>query len=144
MFQGKRKWVCAHYNLKSTSSYKWHNFYEQSSILTPEQLKSENTVILEGLEAAFQKSLCKGEAANREEWAEFLEVWKAWEKGGQGRAVIFIGCDISKGIVPLLESERKWRDITGWCYQELCRQCNRVDVIWSGLAQTIKGESGAL
>lgn len=136
--------MCTHYHLKSAPSYKWYNFYEQSNIPTPEQLEGEYAVILEGLEAALQKSLCKGEAAIREEWAKFLEVWKVWEKGVPGRKVIFIGCDISKGIVPLLESERKWRDITGWCYQELSKQCNRVDVIWNGLAQTIKGESGAL
>lgn len=106
----------------------------------PEQLTGETLVIFEGLEAIIKHSIDHEVAATREHWREIFNVWQNWEVEKHDRKVIFIGCDITKGVVPLLEIDRNWRDITGWCYQDLTQVCTRVDVIWNGLAQTIKLE----
>ncbi|HHY71659.1 MAG TPA: cobalamin biosynthesis protein [Bacillus bacterium] len=138
-FQGKRSWVSSNYRLNVRDDWKWHNYYEDSDILMPNELLSEKLVILEGLEEIVKHSIIK-EDVIRKKWKSIFHAWKTWELAEYGRTVIFIGCDISKGIVPILESDRKWRDITGWCYQELASLSSRVDIIWNGLAQTIKSE----
>jgi len=37
-----------------------------------------------------------------------------WEKEREGRQLILIGTDISKGIVPIEKRDRLTRDVTGW------------------------------
>lgn len=57
------------------------------------------------------------------------------------RKLVIIGTDISKGIVPLEKENRLWRDFTGWVYQDLVAKAERVDVIWYGINQIMKGQT---
>jgi adenosylcobinamide kinase / adenosylcobinamide-phosphate guanylyltransferase len=52
---------------------------------------------------------------------------------------ILIGDEIGNGIVPVSSSERRWRDETGFVYQYLAQKADRVDRVWAGLGQKIKG-----
>ena len=52
---------------------------------------------------------------------------------------VIIGDDISCGVIPVDEFERRWRDNTGIIYQNLAGQADRVDYIWAGLALKLKG-----
>ncbi|MGL4391957.1 MAG: bifunctional adenosylcobinamide kinase/adenosylcobinamide-phosphate guanylyltransferase [Fusobacteriaceae bacterium] len=51
---------------------------------------------------------------------------------------IFIGDDISCGIVPLEESERNWRDEVGRLYQKFSREAEEVYRVWRGISQKLK------
>lgn len=131
-----------HYELNNRTYYIWHNFYESEEIQLPAKVENSNIVIFEGLERAFKNGLEQENIRSREAWTYWFEGWRSWEKQEMDRHVIFIGCDISKGIVPMDKSERLWRDLTGWCFQDLSRLSNRVDVIWSGLSMTMKESDG--
>ncbi len=52
---------------------------------------------------------------------------------------VIIGDDISCGVVPVDEFERRWRDNTGYLYQVLAERAERVDYIWAGLNFKLKG-----
>ena len=54
------------------------------------------------------------------------------------RKLVVIGSDITKGIVPVEKENRLWRDVTGWAYQDLAAQADKIDIIWYGCNQTIK------
>jgi len=109
-------------------------------MIKPEHLQNEKLIVFEGMEELLKNRLQQKETDIWEQWVTVINGWKAWEAAGADRKVVFIGCDISKGIVPLDYCDRQWRDITGWCYQELARLCNKVEIIWNGIAQTIKSE----
>jgi adenosyl cobinamide kinase/adenosyl cobinamide phosphate guanylyltransferase len=103
-------------------------------------MKIDNGVIvLEGVEL-WLKDLTKNYEANkcREIWNRRLENWLTWEKANLNRKLIVIGTDITKGIVPLEAENRRWRDVTGWAFQDIAAKSKKVDVIWYGLNQTIK------
>lgn len=51
---------------------------------------------------------------------------------------ILIGDEIGCGIVPTSDFDRKWRDETGWIYQLLTENADRVDRVWAGIGQTLK------
>ncbi len=61
-----------------------------------------------------------------------------WEQAEPTRKVVLIGTDFSKGIVPMEPERRKWRDVTGWFYQDLIKKAERVDQIWYGLSTQVK------
>lgn len=96
-------------------------------------------LVIEGIEQ-FLKEDCKvlDEHTCRESWRKRLKEWKVWEASGRKRKIVIIGTDISKGIVPLEQADRKWRDMTGWVYQDISSNADRVDVIWYGLNRQIK------
>ena len=52
---------------------------------------------------------------------------------------VLIGDEIGSGIVPIDPFERLWRDETGFVYQILAAQADRVDRIWAGLPCRLKG-----
>lgn len=128
-FQGKRKWVVEHYRLTEVA-HVWCSGYTQAAVLPGEV--HAHMVVFEGLEAWIRR------LPERAYWESFFQAWYEWERGADGRYVIWIGCDITQGIVPLEKEERQWRDVTGWCYQQLAKQCTRVDRIWCGLAERMK------
>ena len=53
--------------------------------------------------------------------------------------VILIGDEIGSGIVPVDTFERKWRDETGRVYVMLTKNADKVDRIWAGCVQNLKG-----
>jgi adenosyl cobinamide kinase/adenosyl cobinamide phosphate guanylyltransferase len=74
----------------------------------------------------------------RDKWQEMLAKWQAWEKTAVNRKIVLIGSDISKGIVPMEAADRKWRDASGWAFQDDAAAADRVDLIWYGISQNIK------
>jgi adenosylcobinamide kinase / adenosylcobinamide-phosphate guanylyltransferase len=92
----------------------------------------KSIVVFEGLEAWIRRM------PNRIHWEHVFQTWHDWEQENDERTVVWIGCDITQGIVPLTKEERNWRDVTGWCYQELVKRCDRVDRVWCGLVERMK------
>lgn len=126
-FNGKRKWVKEKY-----PEAKWVSAYNNDSFGFDNY---ESTIIvLEGIE-----TWVKDLSISRQEWREVVEDWLKWEQADLTRKVIFIGTDITKGIVPIEKEHRQWRDLTGWVYQDIVSVSNQVDVIWYGISKTIKG-----
>ncbi|MBA2873266.1 bifunctional adenosylcobinamide kinase/adenosylcobinamide-phosphate guanylyltransferase [Thermaerobacillus caldiproteolyticus] len=130
-FQGKRKWARQYYRLDEIESWMWCNGYEREYVL-PDANTLKQIIILEGLEASIRRT------PSRTHWEHVFQMWHDWEQGDDERTVVWIGCDITQGIVPLTKEERNWRDVTGWCYQELVKRCERVDRVWCGLVERIK------
>lgn len=56
----------------------------------------------------------------------------------EDRKLYLIGTDVGKGIVPIDEHLRTYRDVVGWCYQDVAKLAERVDIIWYGINTTIK------
>lgn len=138
-YNGKRKWVRAYYSLES-SRHLWLTAYETDSFLDPSAVILPPIVILEGLEHWINTQIDPEISADtlRKTAEDLIEPWLQWEKHRSSRTVVMIGCDISKGIVPIEKRDRLFRDVTGWVYQNLAKRADRADVIWYGIEQTIK------
>lgn len=128
-FNGKRKWVKAQY-----SEAEWISAYHGEELLEEPDAIDSPLVVLEGLE-----TWVKEHSLTREKWRIIIERWLRWEQEEDSRQLIIIGTDISKGIVPIEKEHRNWRDLTGWVYQDVVASCERVDVIWYGINQKMKG-----
>lgn len=136
-FNGKRAWVRERY-----PGALWISAYEGDSLdrFRPEECR-RFAVVFEGLEAWVKEILAeKGADETRSFFRGLFGRWRAWEQEDNRRTVVVIGTDILKGIVPVERELRNWRDLTGWVYQDLAGMCRRIDVIWYGISQTIKGE----
>ena len=136
-FNGKRAWVKDTYNRFKNKH--WVSAYDGHSLPINLIDFDEGVVILEGLEiwlkdltATFDANKC------RKIWVNYLEEWTTWENASEQRKLVVIGTDITKGIVPMEAENRRWRDVTGWAYQDIASKAEKVDVIWYGLNQTIK------
>jgi adenosylcobinamide kinase / adenosylcobinamide-phosphate guanylyltransferase len=134
-FNGKSEWV------RETNKQKleWLNVSEELTLPQPEPF--QNTVVLEGLESLILNEVRKEKEMNRirSEFHSLFEKWLNWEETSAHRNVIWIGSDIGRGIVPVDPAERKWRDLTGWVYQDLVKLSDHVYEIWFGLPQRLKG-----
>lgn len=125
-FNGKRKWV-----RKKYPDATWISAYEGESLA---RTFDSPKIVLEGIE-----TWVKDASLSREEWKDIISDWEKWEQEKDGRQVILIGTDIGKGIVPMEKENRSWRDVTGWVYQDIAAVCKKVDVVWYGINQTLKG-----
>ncbi|KAB7705378.1 hypothetical protein F9802_14870 [Bacillus aerolatus] len=134
-FNGKKQWVRKEFELDS-KPYQWHSFYASDEL---EEWKME-LIVLEGIERHVRRLIEKeeGSEAAREVWKEELAGWLNWETEKQGRQLILIGTDITKGIVPANAFDRMWRDAAGWCFQDAAEKADQVIQIWYGLPQKIK------
>lgn len=128
-FNGKRRWV-----RKMYPDAKWISAHEGELLLDALDSTNSSIVVLEGLE-----TWIKDYSLSREEWKKIILDWEKWEQEKFGRQLVLIGTDIGKGIVPLEKENRNWRDLTGWLYQDIAAVSEKVDVIWYGINQTIKG-----
>ncbi|WP_041964155.1 bifunctional adenosylcobinamide kinase/adenosylcobinamide-phosphate guanylyltransferase [Mesobacillus selenatarsenatis] len=134
-FNGKSKWVREQYQLNETE-HSWHSAYQKDPILEPD---NEKIVVFEGLEVWLRESAVSISLdETRQKWQSLIQKWLEWENQDSQRKVILIGCDISKGIVPMVSEDRRWRDITGWIYQDIMSVAERADVIWYGISQKLK------
>ncbi|WP_227936143.1 bifunctional adenosylcobinamide kinase/adenosylcobinamide-phosphate guanylyltransferase [Alkalihalobacillus deserti] len=88
------------------------------------------------MEAVVQTFL--GVEKPRESFQEWIETWIDWECHKKDRTLILIGTDIGKGVVPVEEEARRYRDLVGWCFQDMVKKAMRVDVIWYGLNEQLK------
>ena len=134
-FNGKRKWVKQYYSGDVT----WLSAYELDELGAPTG-ELTGTVILEGIEHWVRKEIDPELSADilLDKAIEKLEHWIEWEQKEANHKLVLIGTDISKGIVPIGKTDRLQRDVVGWIYQELVQRAERVDIIWYGMAQTIK------
>ncbi|MGM7684845.1 bifunctional adenosylcobinamide kinase/adenosylcobinamide-phosphate guanylyltransferase [Cytobacillus sp. Hm23] len=135
-FQGKRKWVVETYQLLTKESCCWISGYNDE---TSEIKEGFSIVVIEGIEALIKKSIdhCVDHQL-RSLWQEKITQWLNWENESEENLVILIGTDITQGLVPVEKTERLWRDIVGWCYQDIVQQSIRVDRIWCGISERIK------
>ncbi|HLR52568.1 MAG TPA: bifunctional adenosylcobinamide kinase/adenosylcobinamide-phosphate guanylyltransferase [Candidatus Avamphibacillus sp.] len=137
-YNGKANWVKKTYELNNTS-YTWLSAYKSTPC--PEDLLTYDTpcIILEGVEQWIKKKIEeKGSTFNRDDGRVLIKRWLDWEKQDESHQLIIIGTDISKGIVPIKQEDRLWRDLTGWFYQDLVKHSERFDVIWYGINQQFK------
>lgn len=138
-FNGKSKWVTEYYQLHDTPHLWISGYDEEAALDNPNEYKKGNIVIIEGVEVWLNdwiQQLTIDQA--RQKWQNLLQSWLDWEKQDQQYKIILIGTDITKGIVPMHAEERKWRDLTGWAYQDATKAANRVDLIWYGISQKLK------
>ena len=103
----------------------WISAYHQDLLPLSLDHLDENVVVIEGIEQWIKELLIEFEAeAVLEKWQALLEKWQIWERAEQGRMVILIGSDITKGIVPIEAENRVWRDVTGRVFQDTVSICN--------------------
>jgi adenosylcobinamide kinase / adenosylcobinamide-phosphate guanylyltransferase len=134
-FNGKRAWVKQNFERGS-----WLSAYQ--GIPFPHEINSkEDLLFIEGVEV-WLKEITEEYDLNQclDIFVSSLENWLLWEEANPNRKLVVIGTDISKGIVPMESENRIWRDVTGWAYQQLTAKAEKVEIIWYGLNQTIKGD----
>lgn len=137
-FNGKRKWVKAFYQLNEKNDYVWISAYEKNGAQMEWKAVDsfKTTTVIEGVEQFLYK--WSNQTNWREKWHDVFKSWEKWELENPMRKLVVIGTDITKGVVPLDERNRNWRDMTGWCYQDLVSHSKRVDVIWYGINERLK------
>ncbi|WP_164216483.1 bifunctional adenosylcobinamide kinase/adenosylcobinamide-phosphate guanylyltransferase [Virgibacillus sp. YIM 98842] len=137
---GKADWVKRTYGL-SNQSHIWISAYEKEPC--PINLAKYDTrfIVLEGAEQ-WIRQIIENQAGeyNRDDGRALIKKWLKWERKNPVHQLIIIGTDISKGIVPIQQLDRTWRDATGWFYQDLVKESDRFDVIWYGINNQLKGE----
>jgi adenosylcobinamide kinase / adenosylcobinamide-phosphate guanylyltransferase len=133
-FNGKSQWV----RETNEQEMKWINLSEELTLPQPDFF--QNTVVLEGLEYLILNEVRKEKEIEmiRSEFHSLFEKWMNWEETSAYRNVIWIGSEIGRGIVPVDPTDRKWRDLTGWVYQDLVKLADSVYEIWFGLPQRLK------
>jgi adenosylcobinamide kinase / adenosylcobinamide-phosphate guanylyltransferase len=136
---GKANWARAHYCLCKYPQENWIKAYETSFYDWLSEDPAASLVVVEGVEYWIRELSLQYESDKvRNIWKETLQNWNCWEKDGWKRKVVIIGSDITRGIVPVEKTDRKWRDDAGWTFQDTVQLCDRVDHIWYGIGQRIK------
>nr|WP_281063594.1 bifunctional adenosylcobinamide kinase/adenosylcobinamide-phosphate guanylyltransferase [Halobacillus andaensis] len=74
----------------------------------------------------------------RNDAQKFFQKLMDWERDNDVRQLVFIGTDITSGIVPMEAKDRKWRDDVGFQYQQFMKDAEAVYRIWFGIPQQIK------
>ncbi|KAB2328598.1 hypothetical protein F7731_25100 [Cytobacillus depressus] len=135
-FNGKSNWVTEYYQLKAVP-HLWISGYKDEGI--PEDFPHHQIVILEGIEVWLKQLAAQYEIGQaRAKWQQYLTEWRKWENEDPRRKLILIGTDMNKGIVPMFAEVRKWRDLTGWAYQDTAKTAEQAELIWYGVSQRIK------
>lgn len=139
-FNGKSAWVKTHYQLVHRDDWSWISAYKKETLPLTNSTLSKEMIVLEGIEQWIRQLVETYEDNNlcREQWSEKFEQFLLFTQESSSRKVIVIGTDISKGIVPIELLDRRWRDVTGWVYQDIVKIANRVDIIWYGCATRLK------
>lgn len=138
-FNGKSSWVKEYYNKENV---KWLSAYaidfEKENFEHVDAFKE--TTILQGIEYYIKEIVQSSQEVDetRKYFNAQCSKWLAWENSSALNKLIIIGNDLSKGIVPIEKEDRTWRDVTGWCYQDLTVKSNRVDLIWYGMSNRLK------
>ncbi|WP_180955165.1 bifunctional adenosylcobinamide kinase/adenosylcobinamide-phosphate guanylyltransferase [Peribacillus deserti] len=131
-YSGKRKYVRDRYlNYHLISAYNHDSIDEALSINKP-------VVVLEGFEQWIQEELSrKGSKEIRDLFAGYLHELLKMERE-ENIQVYLLMLEIGRGIVPVEERDRKWRDITGWVQQDAQNLCESVYYSWHGLVKKMK------
>lgn len=136
-FHGKAKWVMDTYSA-SRKMEGWCNLYDAVCPEAEEFKFKTSLVVIEGMEQLVKKVVQENKKGTREVLKKNLQAWLKWESEVPGRQLVLIGTDIGKGIVPMEEENRRWRDVSGWFFQDAAMAAEKVHVVWYGLEQTIK------
>jgi adenosylcobinamide kinase/adenosylcobinamide-phosphate guanylyltransferase len=137
-FNGKSNWVKA-YNQLTSDNCSWFSAYQSDPFPQSFRQETKDFIVLEGIEQWIRKWLKESdEKVVREKWQDILNGLKSWENSTDKRKVIFIGTDITKGIVPIDLEDRIWRDVSGRVFQVTASQCDQVELIWYGLNRKLK------
>lgn len=132
-FNGKLQWVKNFYSFLDEDGQIYRFYQENCKNL---KFTQQKTIIISGLEF-FLKQYLQIENG-REKFQQDLSQWLEWEKQKKERKLTLIGSDMSKGVVPINKEERLYRDFVSWCYQDVVKLADRVDIIWYGINETIK------
>lgn len=134
-YNGKAQWVRNFYK----EELLWISIYKDDPIPSTKALKECSYIVIEGIEMLIKDWLKNDNGEQeRQRWKQFYLEWLEWERMNDKRQVILLGADITKGIVPIDKSDRLWRDIVGWVYQDTVKEATRVDIIWYGINQQLK------
>jgi adenosylcobinamide kinase/adenosylcobinamide-phosphate guanylyltransferase len=118
---------------------RWFSAYHGDNLPARLNQLEGNAIVIEGIEQYIKEDCAKLDMHTcRSAWRKMLDDWKIWEESGRNRLLVIIGTDITKGIVPLEQENRDWRDLTGWIFQDISSKADRVDVIWYGLNKQLK------
>lgn len=135
-YNGKRKWVKE--KIKDLDSKSWFDLKKDNKEIDLNKIK-ELKLVFSGIEEwtkGFLENKTMDEA--RDIAREWIQTLILWESEKESRQIILIANDISKGIVPIEKEDREWRDLTGWFYQDLFKEAERVDEIWYGIPRQLK------
>jgi adenosyl cobinamide kinase/adenosyl cobinamide phosphate guanylyltransferase len=140
-YNGKADWVKQTYELNKTS-HTWISSYQRDPCPVDLTKHDKPFIILEGAEQWISQLIKeKNGAFSRDDGRTLIKKWRSWEENSAHQLIV-IATDISKGIVPIKQADRMWRDVTGWFYQDLVKECERFDVIWYGINKQLKGWNG--
>lgn len=117
--------------------YVCYNGYELEELKIAEPI-NKRVAIIHGAEHYVKALLEKGftHRAFLEQLTDFIR----WEQEAEGRKLVVIGTDMSKGVVPMDRFMRLWRDEVGWCYQQLMKQADIAHMIWYQIPQVLKNK----
>lgn len=135
-FNGKRKWVREYYDSEKEFEYLKESIQELEKRLAEKQ---DSILVLDSIEEwtkgwLTDYSVDEARVIGREWMSRLI----SWEQKSEARQLVLIARDFSKGIVPIEKTDRDWRDLTGWFYQDLIEAANRVDEVWYGIGRQLK------
>lgn len=139
-YNGKANWVKSHYELneKNKDDYRWISAYHDDTFPKDLTIFSERTIVIEGLEQWTLQFIKTDDIDKvRHKLQTILQQWRQWTDG-KGNQLIIIGTDISKGVVPVDANLRKWRDVTGFIYQDIVKNCTGFYYVWYGIGEQLK------
>ncbi|WP_174616007.1 bifunctional adenosylcobinamide kinase/adenosylcobinamide-phosphate guanylyltransferase [Virgibacillus ihumii] len=138
-YNGKSAWVKEHYRLEGEKHFRWIDACQDMSCPNAMSDLKQDLVIFEGIEQWVWNWIKKRQPEDPRDFGkQIIGDWTGWEQSKAGRTLVVIGVDISKGIVPMNQEMRLWRDVTGWSYQDLVKNCDRLDLIWYGIQKQLK------
>lgn len=137
-FNGKKDWVLAEFVLTS-NRYEWFDLYKYTAYeWLPVTELENNIIVIQGIEQGLKQTLANDKKDASHFFNQYLLPLLKWEEVNVDRKVIIIGTDITKGVVPLNQETREWRDETGRLYQQLYQNAEEVHRIWFGISQQLK------
>lgn len=135
-FNGKRKWVRKYYENTKEFEYLKESIQELEKRLTEKQ---DSILVLDSIEEWTKEWLTDYSVDEaRVIGRGWISRLTAWEQESEARQLVLIARDFSKGIVPIEKTDRDWRDLTGWFYQDLIEAASRVDEVWYGIGRQLK------
>lgn len=100
--------------------------------------KDNSNLVLEGWENWILESVNAKSTDDIRQHYRFILQKLLEEENKRKQAVVLIMLEIGKGVVPMDETNRKWRDISGWVQQDAAQLATEVVQVWHGLEKTLK------
>jgi len=139
-YNGKANWVKNHYSLGvlEKTDYLWLSAYKKDLLAEDLTAIPQKVLVLEGLERWVYTLIEKHRIDDvRKYFQKIIQDWITWASK-DGNKLVIIGVDMSKGVVPIDANLRNWRDVTGFIYQDIVKQCSVFHYVWYGIAKQLK------